>query len=417
MIDFRPFRGLRYQESRAGSLAGLLAPPYDVLSTAEVQDLFERSPYNVIRLEHPTAALAETSDPYTQAAALLQGWREAGILRRDEAPGYYVHEQHFSEHGEEKRRTVVYGRLRLSEWAEGQVLPHEYTMRGPKEDRLKLMQALSANISPLYLLYDDPDGHLGRLVGRAEEYGAVADVTADGERHALRHILDPVVVESIRIEFSRLRLYMADGHHRYETALAYRDLQRAEGREDADFVLVGLTAGQDPGLSIHATHRLFSGQLPADLKSRLSRDFAVADVSREALDRALSGDEVAIGFAQAGSLSILRPLDHSALIERISADAPDGWRSLDVNLLQRIVLGEAAGLDPGQSTQPGLSYVHSVDEALEAVEGGEATAAFLLRPVSTRDLFAVSDLGVRLPQKSTYFYPKLPTGLVLNPLD
>lgn len=402
----------------AGPLAELIAPPYDVLSPAQVAELAARNPYNVIRLEHPTVALSETSDPYDHAASLFSSWREAAVLKLDQAPAYYVHEQYFHEDGEDKKRTVIYGRLRLVEWSEGEVLPHEYTMSGPKEDRFELMKALSANISPLYLVYDDPQGHVGKLLNRAEEYGQVADTAIGDERHVLRPILDPVVVETIRSEFARLKLYIADGHHRYETALRYRDWRR-EHNEDAggaDYVMVGLTAGQDVGLSVHATHRLISSEPPADFEASLSAHFEISDVERARLETELAGSRIVFGLVERGRLRLLRPVDVESLAKKVAPGAAQVWAGLDVNILQRVILGEIVGLDPNEANQPGLSYVHSLEEAVAAVESGAAQVAFLLRPTSISDLFAISDLGLRMPQKSTYFYPKLPTGLLVNPL-
>jgi uncharacterized protein (DUF1015 family) len=417
VVDFQPFRGLRYTPA-AGDLSDLISPPYDVLSPAQVEELKAHSPYNVVRLEHPSVALGDAGQPYQLAAELLADWRTNAIVRRDGSPAYYLHEQHFAEDGRPKRRVVVYGRLKLSDWENGDVLPHEYTMAGPKQDRLKLMRALRANISPLYLLYDDPEGHVQSLLGRAGEYSVLAEAHADGERHELKALVDPVVVETLRAQFAARRLYMADGHHRYETALAFRD---EDGSEASKFVMVGLTAGDDPGLSIHATHRLLATELvPEDAHGRLHDHFAVIPASRDELGITLAGPNLAIGVAGLDgppSLHLLSPRDAARLLERVTGEVQGEWKALDVNVLQQVVLGQLFGLDPNQPNQPGLSYVHSIDEALEAVRDGIAALAFLLRPVTPQQLFRVSDLGVRLPQKTTYFYPKLPTGLVINLID
>ncbi|MEX2238678.1 MAG: DUF1015 domain-containing protein [Dehalococcoidia bacterium] len=417
MVDFRPFRGLRYT-AKAGPLSELISPPYDVLSLEQVDQLRARNPANVIQLEHPAVALRREPQPYAAAARKLAEWRDQGLLRRDEAPGYYVYDQHFVEGGDERRRTVIYGRLRLSPWEQGEVLPHEYTMAGPKQDRLQLMEALRANISPLYLLYDDPDGHLTRLVRRAEEFGPVAEAEGTGERHVLRLLNDPVIVGSLEQEFVRKRLYMADGHHRYETAVAFRE--RHPDEPGAGFAMVGLTAGSDLGLSVHATHRLYSGDVDGrELREKMTGDWAIEAVTEADLLHRLEGPNAVLGVAgleDRETLYLLRPLHLDELAARVG-EGPEVWRRLDVNLLQHVILGEYLGLDPTEPNQPGLSYVHTAEEAIAAVREGKTELAFLLRPISPRELFAVSDTGVRLPQKSTYFYPKLPTGLVLNPLD
>ncbi|HEX5912407.1 MAG TPA: DUF1015 domain-containing protein, partial [Rubrobacter sp.] len=363
MVDFRPFRGLRYGRA-AGDLSHLISPPYDVLTEKQIDDLVDRNPHNIIRLEHPLVALRKEPAPYDAAARLFQSWQTDSTLTRDGAPAFYAHRQQFTENGMTRSRLVLYGRLKLSAWEEGEVLPHEYTMAGPKEDRLALLSTLRANVSPLYLLYDDPDGRITSLVARSEEFGPIGEATADGETHVLRAIQEPVLVESLQRAFQDRSLYMADGHHRYETALAYC---RQSADAAASFVLVGLTAGSDEGLSIHATHRLYSEDFDQErLRRALDEDFVISETTPASLKQDLAGKDVVFGLAGLDggtSLLALRPKDVGGLASRLP-DGPEAWRQLDVNLLQHIVLGESLGLDPGQPNQRGLSYVHSVDEAL-----------------------------------------------------
>jgi uncharacterized protein (DUF1015 family) len=417
LVNFRPFRGLRYNQAD-GDLGRLISPPYDVLTEQQVDELVQRDQHNVIRLEHPVVALRGETEPYAAAAAHFDTWQRESTLRRDLSPAFYVHRQEFEEAGEPRGRWILYGRLRLTDWEEGDVLPHEYTMAGPKEDRLRLMVALKANISPLYLLYDDPNREISSLVARAEEFEPIARADVEGERHSLWAVQDPVLVESLQRAFQGRPLYMADGHHRYETALAFH---RQNGEAGTGYVLAGLTAGSDPGLSIHATHRLYSGELdPGRLTNVLKQDFVMTETTPEGLKQVLVGPELVLGVAGLdgpSSLYELRQRDPLDLIARVPGEGPDEWRRLDVNLLQHVVLGGYLGLDPDETSQPGLTYVHSVEEAISAVEQGHARLAFLLRPITPRDLFKLSDAGARLPQKTTYFYPKLPAGLVINPLD
>lgn len=415
MVDFRAFRGLRYT-AKAGDLGDLISPPYDVLSDPQVDALLDRSPYNVIRIEHPLAALRD-GDRYAAAATLFDDWRSRSILQRDDQPAFYLHEQRFEEDGRQRTRHVLYGRLKLSPWDEGEVLPHEYTMAGPKEDRLRLISALRANVSPLYLLYDDSDADIAPLFEEAINKVSADEASADGENHRLWILREESLVNAIQDAFLKRRLYMADGHHRYETALAYHE---QAGDQASRYVLVGLTAASDPGLSIHATHRLYWGDVGRHRARALAeRDFVVREVSRERLVTELQGPEVAIGVAglnSPGSLLVLQPRDLDELSSRVPG-GPEQWRRLDVNLVQHVVLGDYLRLDPLKAEQPGLSYVHSVEEALDAVSNETASLAVLLRPVSPSALVEVSEAGARLPQKTTYFNPKLPTGLVLNLLD
>lgn len=417
MVDFRAFRGLRYTPL-GGDLSDLISPPYDVLSAAQVEALKDGSPYNIIRLEHPVMALAGEREPYEAAASLLNEWQGRGILRRDDAPAFHLHAQTFTEGDHSRQRRVIYGRLKLTSWDDGEVVPHEYTMAGPKEDRLRLLRALNANTSPLYLLYNDSDGDIASLLPSSAGAGQTLTASADAESHALTALVEPDTVQRLQTAFAERRLYMADGHHRYETALAHHN---TEGSAETAYVLAGLTASNDPGLSIHATHRLFSGEFdPRALRDAIDRDFELQPVSRAELKELLSGEELALGLGgldSPSSLVCLRPRNLDSLASRTPGDAPEVSRRLDVSLLQHIVLGDYLGLDPAKPDQAGLVYVHSLDDALDTVANHGARLAFLLRPVSPKQLIEVSDAGARLPQKTTYFSPKLPTGLVMNLLD
>jgi uncharacterized protein (DUF1015 family) len=290
-------------------------------------------------------------------------------------------------------------------------------MAGPKEDRLRLVSALKANISPLYLLYDDVHGEIASLIGESSDPGQTVEASTDGENHKLTCLTDPDQVRQLEGAFADRTLYMADGHHRYETALAYHEVS---GDRASTYVLVGLTDVSDPGLSIHATHRLYSGDVGRHrMRALAGRDFEVREVSPEQLAAELDGPGVAIGIAglnSPGSLLVMRPRDLDDLALRVP-EGPQQWRRLDVNVVQHVILGDYLRLDPLKADQAGLSYVHSLEEALDAVSGSRADLAVLLRPVSPAELVAVSEAGVRLPQKTTYFNPKLPTGLVMNLLD
>ncbi len=248
MADVRPFRALRYRPGTDLSVA--LSPPFDVISPEEQQALYARSPVNAVRIE---LADASQGDRYQQAATTVAEWRANGLLRQDGEPAFYLYRQTFW-HGPEKyTRSILFARLRLEPWDARAVLPHEQTFGGPKEDRLKLLRAIHLNTSPIYLLYRDERSEIGEQFQKVLERQAETNFnTADRQQHALRRIEEQEVVEKIRSAFERETLYIADGHHRYETALAYRDEVRSAaanwtGDEPENFVMVALTAADDPG--------------------------------------------------------------------------------------------------------------------------------------------------------------------------
>jgi uncharacterized protein (DUF1015 family) len=428
LADFRPFRGLRYRPGLAGEPGALLAPPYDVIDPAQQAALHAASPYNVIRIE-----LAEDmpeADRYARAAETLASWRREGVVALDEAPAYYVSIQEFELEGKRRRRTHLLGRLRLEPWDAGIVRPHEETMRAPKEDRLRLLRHVRANVSPIFLAYRSE--HRGpRFAAPFADQRLLDATTPDGQRHALFAITGGV--DEIAASFRELPLYVLDGHHRYETALAYRDERRAaaaswSGEEPENFVLAALSASDDPGLALLPTHRLVRPpSLPADLPRRLERFFHVEDATPKSYDgtallrllarlTAAGASGTAFGALglEEGRLHLLTLRDAPAARALMPAHSRT-WQELDVNVLEYALLRETLGIGgdaPGQ-----IDYTDDASEALQAVEAGRWPLAFLLNATRIEQMIAVADAGERMPAKSTFFWPKLPTGLVLNAFD
>ena len=433
MAEVLPFRGLRYAET---DLSALICPPYDVISPAEQQELYRRSPLNVVRLECGEARPHDgpSENRYTRAAATLREWLDRRILVRDALQSFYVHDQRFEHEGRRLTRRGLFARVRLHDWDEGPIRPHEHTLSQPKEDRLQLLRATRLNISPIMALYRDEDARVrGAVDAAGVEARLLATARSEGEEHDIHRIDDDATTSSLAALFRDKTLYVVDGHHRYETALAYLKERRSQARtwtgdEPENFVLMALVAREDPGLLVLPTHRLLKGvSVPDDLPARLERSFVVEDVSDVARDwpelrslLAAKSEELA-AFALAmddGRRVIAQARDAASIADDVPADAPASWRSLDAAVLQEVVLRGILGIDQQRAAADGsMAFTHDGDEALRLVASGAYGLVFLLRPTPVDGVLALADAGERMPQKSTYFHPKLPAGLVMNPLD
>lgn len=434
MVDFRPFRGLRFNPDVVGDIGAALAPPFDVIGAEAHAALHEQSPYNVIRLELAQQRAGEALDEerYSRAAATLREWLDAGVLVRDGEPALYVYIQQFAHEGHRYTRTALLGRLRLEPWEAGVVRPHEETMRAPKEDRLQLLRHLRTNISPVFATLAADPKRADRVLPHAGE-PLVDASTADGGRHQLNALRAADVLDAITSGRAQEPAYILDGHHRYETALAYREECRGRatswtGEEPENFVLAALTTADDPGLLLLPTHRLVRPPaMPSDLQSRLERFFDIEDVTPKSYDgtallrllarlSAAGASGTAFGALgiEEGRLHLLRLRD-AAAVRSLMPERSPVWQSLDASVLEYAVLRETLGIQPDA---PGaIDYTDDAQRAMQDVEGGRWPLAFLLNATRVDQMLAVADAGERMPAKSTFFYPKLATGLVLNPLE
>jgi uncharacterized protein (DUF1015 family) len=438
LTDIRPFRGLRYQAGQVGDLAKVIAPPYDAISPDEQRALHARSPYNVVRLEYGEAHAddREESNRYTRAAAALAEWLAAGVLVQDDRPTFYVYDQEFEHNGAHYRRRALLTRVRLEEWAKGAVRPHEHTMAQPKEDRLRLLRTCRANLSPVFALYRDPQGVISSAVQDAVSGRSPAAVAEDAAgRHTIWPLSEERVQQWLEQQFAPAILYIADGHHRYETALAYRNERRAAvaswtGEEAENFVLTGLTAAEDPGLLILPIHRLVQlPQIDDSILERLRQYLVVEEVApapgQAAAQRLLElvaergRSAAAFGLCWPGErLFLLTAKDPQELVARLCPECPGQWRTLDVAVLEFALLGTILGIDPSPIEEGGaVTIVPNAQEACQRVQAGHRSMAFLLNPVPVEKVLAVADAGQRMPPKSTFFHPKLATGLVINRLE
>jgi uncharacterized protein (DUF1015 family) len=358
MAEIKPFSALRYDTGQAGPLEDLVAPPYDVIGPAEREQFLARSPYNVVHLTLP--------DSEEEAGRSLRSWRETGVLTT-KGPTYWALAQDYvGPDGVARTRTGVVVSLKVEPYENGIVLPHERTHRGPKEGRLRLLRATQTQLEPIFLLYE----------GRApfEVPGRRPELEVEGAR------LWRLEIDGLAEAFADSRLLIADGHHRYETALAYHE---EVGTPASGYMMVVLVSLEDPGLTIFPTHRVF----------------------REAPPELLSGEQRADPESALDELGRLER-DRAAVVvyDGSTELAVDGSGELDVKLVDRL-------------GHEGLSYTADWREAVRAVDQGEAAVAVLMRPTRIEDVFEVAARGETMPQKSTYFYPKLVSGLLFHPLD
>ncbi len=437
MADVQPLRGIHYADQFVSDVAQLVTPPFDVISQEAQARYYARSPYNIIRLELPRDEPGDTTlnNRYTRAAATFAEWRLNAILRQETMPCYYLYQQRFTYDGQAYTRTSLLARVRLEPWSTHVILPHEYTLQKLKDDRLLLMRACAANFSPIMCMYNDPQSRLRRLLSSYADQAAIQFIDEAGEEHRLHPITDLEQVALIQDFFSERQLYIADGHHRYETALNYREEIRERRKEldagDAvNFVLMALIDVDDPGFLILPTHRLLFGLSPEALASlsseRLAQYFTVEALG--ALGASATLQEIVQRLAQAGkeqpSLVVITPefrwllsLNEQGRSRMMHSGHSEAWNNLDVAIAQTLILEDLLGI--GQQDMIAgthVQFTHEAREALEAVQTGKAQAAILLNGTRVRQVCDVALADDRMPQKSTYYYPKLITGLVLNPL-
>jgi uncharacterized protein (DUF1015 family) len=405
VADVRPFPALAYDEGQAGPLATLVSPPYDVISPEQRAGYLAASPHNAVHLILPEL-------PYDEVAGLLAGWREAGVVRRADAPEITAWTQTFTlADGIERERRTLLAAVGLEPYEARVVRPHERTHAGPKEDRLRLTRAVRTNLSPVFGLYPDPEGAAWAAVAGAVARPPDAEVTDDeGTVHRFWRIADPDALAGVTAAMADRWILIADGHHRYETALAYREERREAGAGDGphDRVMMGLTALDDPGLVVLPTHRVL-GRWPDDAADAFERR-PVEDL--DALLAALAAappDRPAVGLVLPDGAALLIGPEHAA-------DATPAER-LDVAVIENRILLPGLGADQAALAHEGvLTYVKDPAEAWRLVRDGAAAASLVLRPIAKADIAAVAEAAEVMPQKSTYFFPKLLTGVAFHAL-
>jgi uncharacterized protein (DUF1015 family) len=402
MADVEPLNALHYDLSKVGGLQPVAAPPYDVIDAAQRAQLLGRSPYNVVEIDLPQNG----ADPYGHAARVLTRWNDEGIVVRDGAPALWALAQDYTgPDGRPRTRHGVFARVKVEDYGPGRIRPHERTHPGPKEDRLRLTRATRANLSPIFSLYDDPANAAWGAVepfATGTPWGEVTD--DEGTVHKLWRIDDERAIAAFKAALKDTELLIADGHHRYETARVYQQEQPS-----ADHVLMCLVALQDSGLTVFPTHRLAIGLTDdqrAALETAIDRDWTTEPT-----------DTLSIGlYTQRRERTLY--LKDWRVADAALDGKPEPYRRLDTAVLEALILKGALGLTEDDISHfKGLNYARTPEEARAKVDCGEADAAFLMSATPVERVRDVAAAGENMPPKSTYFFPKVLTGMVFNPLE
>src|SRR5271170_3158218 len=407
MADVQPLRALHYDPSVAGPLEDVVAPPYDVIDDDQRAALVARSPFNVAAVDLPRGE----PDPYAAAGELFESWQLQGAHTQD----------YTGPDGRTLTRHGFFCRVRIEPYGPGQVRPHERTHPGPKEDRLRLTRATRANISPIFSLYSDPSHAAWDALSPTTEAAPWGEVTdSDGTVHRLWRVADPAAIAAVQAATADAELLIADGHHRYETMQAYADEVGGEGEHR--YILMCLVALEDPGLTVFPTHRMVSGldeEHRRALELALERDFDISEVPIEQIAPPAGEGLLQLGYFNGREERALRLiLKDQAIADAALPGRSEPYRHLDTGVLEALILKGALGLsDEDISHFNGLFYARDTAEALAMVRSGEYDAAFLMRPTPVAQVREVAAAGENMPPKSTYFFPKLLTGLLFSPLQ
>jgi uncharacterized protein (DUF1015 family) len=417
MTTIEPLRALHYELQRTGRLDDVVSPPYDVIDDQQRAELAGRSPYNVVEIDLPEGG----EERYDNAARIFERWRSEGVVVRDEQPALWTLSQDYTgPDGVRRTRQGFFARVRVQEYGPGAIRPHERTHPGPKEDRLRLTRATKANLSPIFSLYSDPGRRAWAALSSAADPATEAETTdADGTVSRLARVADPAAIAATQEALQDTELLIADGHHRYETARVYAEEIGGEGEHS--YVLMCLVALQDPGLTVFPTHRLVRG---LDAAQQEALAVAIRDnFETEALDDTAqlapaSSDTLRIGYIDTHfKQPFMLTLRDQRIADEALADHAPPYRRLDTAVLEALILKGALGMtDHDIDELNGLGYARDFTQALERIEDGSYDAAFFMAPTPVQRIQEVAASGESMPPKSTYFFPKVPTGLLFNPL-
>ena len=423
MPEIRPFKGLRYNPETAGDMGGIICPPYDIIPPSMQQELYDSSDYNAVRLELP-----KEDDPYGAAAERLAQWVQEGALMQDDEPALYPYFQTYNDpEGNTYTRKGFFCALRLHEFSEKKVLPHERTLSGPKKDRLNLFKKTRANISSIFGLYADEELQADRAIETfAANHEPVVDAAFQGVRNRLWKMTDPDIVATVQQVLLDRQVYIADGHHRYETGVNYRNLRAEEnpshtGDEPYNFILIYLANIFDEGLIIFPLHRMVHSLeqfSPEGLIETLSTNFEVKPLGgREDLKLYLEGESSShvYGVVTSGGVWGMRLKNPPATL--LGDSVPSPLLQLSVVVLHELILHRMLGITPeAMRSQANLVYEEDDRKVFDAVENGDIQVGFIVKPTTVQQVRDISQTGEVMPQKSTYFYPKIMTGLVMHRL-
>ena len=427
MAEIKPFRGMRYNTFLAGKIGELCCPPYDIISEEERLGYIAQNEYNVIRLELPK----EGEDVYKTAGEVLDMWRNTGVLVHETKPAVYIYEEEFNAYNKRSSVKGIIVRVKVEEFSKGVILPHEFTLSKAKADRFNLMKATNCNFSQIYALYMDEEHTTLKTIDRLSDRKPDQKFTDnDHVTHKLWIITDEKVIEKLVNDFADRKLYIADGHHRYETALNYRNYCRENGiskeGDPQDYQMMYLVDMQHPGLVVFPTHRMVRDLESFDKDEVLkgceeyfdiTKFTSVGNINSELAKQYKQGKK-AFGFYCGKGEWYLLVLKDIEVMAKVLPDLSEASQQLDVSVLHSLILEKTMGIDKeNMANQINLTYTKFFEEAIMKVDKGEFQCSFILNPTRVTEIRDVAAAGEKMPQKSTYFYPKMITGMVMNDLN
>ncbi len=434
MAEIRPFRAVYYNKSVVGNLSDVICPPYDIINPQLEEELYQRSKYNFVRIEHNRQLPqdADIDNRYTRSGDKLKQWLEQKVLITSKIPAIYIHDHYFISQGRQYRRRGLIVRVKIEEWHKNIIRPHEGTLAEARSDRINLLEAIKANTSPIMTLYEDREKRIHSILESQKTNNILISTKDDnGERHEVWQVAEPQAVSEICDSFADKALYIADGHHRYESALIYKRQLTASSsvtRADAafNFAMMTLMDFGDPGLVILPPHRLLRGLPESKLAGLADKLGSFFDIEYLPLNMAdlwqrvdgLLTDKSKIKLILFGldrqNLSLLALRDVVAADRMIPYFHSELYKRLDVSIVDHVILEELLGLSSEDEIK--ISYNYDRRDAVNDVLNQEHQLAFIVSPVKAETIKEIADAGDRMPRKSTYFYPKLPSGLIINRL-
>jgi len=440
MAEVRPFRGIRYNQEAIGDLSLVVAPPYDIIDEHGRDYYYNKHPYNVIRLilNRSKKSDKDSEQPYLRAAQFLEQWLAQRILIQDISPGFYLYRQRYLMESEYRECTGLVARVRVEEFADGGILPHEDIMPRPLEDRMKLLNHTRMNLDFVHTLYSDPAEKLkDPILAEMEKFPLAQFQTADGIANDLWSVTDEGFIKTITKFFGKKKLYIADGHHRYQTALEYNRVVRERGMDHGeddprDFLMMMIVEMENPGLSVLPVHRvvLSGGEVSAqDLLRDIERWFnreevefqrgarsgQVFHILRRLEDAGRDGKAFGLFVREPDRFFLLSLKPGLDLVKIVESESSAAYKSLDVTALHRLIIEKTLGIPPDrESVEKSLVFTRDALEAVQMVDSGKGIAAFFLNPAKVEQVREIADHDEKMPQKSTYFYPKPCSGVVMS---
>jgi uncharacterized protein (DUF1015 family) len=442
MATILPFKGLRYNPEKIKDISQVITPPYDVISEKERDGYYEVHPSNVIRLilgkEYPGDD--QSKNKYTRSAEFFDTWRREEILTQEAEPALYIYAQEFTLSGKKYIRRGFISLVKLEDFKTGEIYPHEHTLAKPKEDRMNLMKACKSNLSQVFTFFEDDGGKISNLLHKVSEGDSGASVTPDidftdnyGVRNLLWVIKDNKVIDELTLQMKNRALFIADGHHRYETALFYRDLMKSSGEKPdsngiypSDYVMMMCVSMEDPGLQILPTHRLARNVKdldPEKIKKSLNEVFDISDMgsdcSVETLTQKLSEDahkhKLAMYIGEEDKKFYILTLRDEKLLDPILTDEYTEWKFIDTGILHGVIFDRVLGIQAKNiSKSESVKYIQGIENSVASVNKGEYQIAFFLNPTKIDQISNIALKRHKMPPKATYFYPKLMTGMVIR---